>query len=302
VDTLNDRPPLVLDASAWRPNGEPFDFTVVANHLRSLIGIDDPADGARVRAKRRAQAEYLAALVQDRQAATPSARILVVGDFNAFEFSDGYVDSIGTIRGVPTGDAHVVLASPDLVDPDLVNLIDRLTPDQRYSYVYDGNAQAIDHALATMSMAAWVGRVAFGRSNADFPQVYRSDPSRPERLCDHDGLVTYVSLGTPRLSGRVSGTGPDGTIDIQITNSGASAFDVVIDQVGFRTLAGAGTVSLGAPLPIRLGDLGPGQTVILTLPLVLPPGVTRFSIAESGSLRDAGGRAYRFSMGQAVMR
>src|SRR5918912_1495680 len=29
------------------------------NHLRSLSGIDDPADGNRVRAKRRAQAEFL---------------------------------------------------------------------------------------------------------------------------------------------------------------------------------------------------------------------------------------------------
>ena len=32
---------------------------MIVNHLRSLSGVDDPADGDRVRTKRRAQAEYL---------------------------------------------------------------------------------------------------------------------------------------------------------------------------------------------------------------------------------------------------
>src|SRR6185369_17220520 len=92
-EILNDRPPLILDATISGPSGAPpFPITVIANHLRSLNGVDDPVDGPRVRAKRRAQAEFLANLVQARQAANPSLRMVVLGDFNAFEFNDGYVD------------------------------------------------------------------------------------------------------------------------------------------------------------------------------------------------------------------
>ena len=33
--------------------------------------------------------------------------------------------------------------------------------------------------------------------DADFPEIYRSDPNRPERLSDHDPLVAYFSLAGP---------------------------------------------------------------------------------------------------------
>jgi hypothetical protein len=112
-ELLNDRPPLVLRAVVQHPAGPAFPVTVIANHLRSLGGVDDPVEGARVRAKRQAQAESLARLVQARQAADPGERIAVLGDFNAFQFNDGYVDTIGTVRGTPTPPDHVVLASAD---------------------------------------------------------------------------------------------------------------------------------------------------------------------------------------------
>ena len=49
------------------PLGTPFPVTVIVNHLRSLSGIDG-TDGERIRAKRQAQAEFLAALIQAHQA------------------------------------------------------------------------------------------------------------------------------------------------------------------------------------------------------------------------------------------
>ncbi len=64
----------------------------------------------RVRAKRLAQAEFLANLIQARQAANPSERIVSVGDYNAFEVNDGYVDVIGSVKGTPTPADHVALA------------------------------------------------------------------------------------------------------------------------------------------------------------------------------------------------
>jgi len=56
-------------------------FPVIVNHLRSLIDVSATTTaGENPRSKRRAQAEFLANL----------------------KFNDGYVDVLGTVRGVPT--------------------------------------------------------------------------------------------------------------------------------------------------------------------------------------------------------
>ncbi|HLA78868.1 MAG TPA: endonuclease/exonuclease/phosphatase family protein [Vicinamibacteria bacterium] len=190
-ETLWDRPPLVLEATVNPVGGNPFPVTVIANHLRSLSGIDDPTDGPRVRAKRRAEAEYLADLIQDRQLANPGERILAVGDFNAFQVNDGYVDLIGTIKGTPTHPDNVVLASSDLVSPDLLGLTDGPSAEQ-YSFSFDGNAQQLDHILMTANATSQLTGFHFARVSSDFPESYRNDPLRPERLSDHDAPVAYL--------------------------------------------------------------------------------------------------------------
>jgi len=196
---LNDRPPLVVRAIVNSEAHPPYPVTVIVNHLRSLSGVDDPADGDRVRTKRRAQAEYLANLIQARQAADPTERIVSVGDYNAFQFNDGYVDVIGTIKGSPTPANQVVLASADLVDPNLLDLVDFVPAGERYSYSFDGNAQELDHVIVTTGSMNSLRPVdlQYGRMDADFPEIYRNDPNRPERLSDHDPLVAYFSLNSP---------------------------------------------------------------------------------------------------------
>src|SRR3546814_2422060 len=100
---LNDRPPLRLSATVNAANGAQYDITVIANHLRSLNDVNSAAPGSngwptagdRVRNKRAEQALFLANLVQARQSANPAERILLLGDFNAYEFSDGLAAEIG---------------------------------------------------------------------------------------------------------------------------------------------------------------------------------------------------------------
>lgn len=192
---LNDRPPLVLRATVTKSGSSTaLPITVIANHLRSLNGVDDPADGDRVRAKRRAQAEYLANLVQARLTADPKEHILLLGDFNAFSVNDGYVDLMGTIKGTPAPASQVVLGSTDLLNPDLTDLEETLPAAGRYSYSFDGNAQSLDHMLVTSTLLPRVQRFAIAHVDADFPESYRNDPNRPERLSDHDGEVAYISL------------------------------------------------------------------------------------------------------------
>jgi uncharacterized protein len=320
-EVLNDRPPLVLRATVPRPtSNEAFDLIVIVNHLRSLSALtstvpnpSNPANcvlgalctqGARVRAKRQAQAEYLARLVADLQAADPGARVLLVGDFNAFEASDGYVDVLGTVKGTPAAPEQVVVASPDLLDPDLVNLQVLLPPAERYSYVFDGNAQTLDHALANTALFPWVTRFAYGRSNADFPAVLYSDGSRPERLSDHDGSVAYLGIGAAQLVGRiVSDPGKARTrVDVEVSNQGGStAYDVVINQLSARALGGHGLVTVLTRRPVQLGTLAPGESRVVTVDLVVPPPVTRFSLTEVGAYTDPGGTLHNFSLVQNVV-
>ncbi len=197
LELLHDRPPLVLRARVFVPDDAGRLITVIVNHLRSLSGIDSAAGGARVRAKRAGQAEFLAALVSRRLDDDPGERILVVGDLNAHEFNDGYVDVIGTIRGAPVPRDQTVLATRDLLDPDLVSLIESVRADQRYSYIFDGTAEALDHMLVTINLLPSVTAFAHARGNADSPEVWRADAGRPERISDHDPALVYISVRQP---------------------------------------------------------------------------------------------------------
>jgi predicted extracellular nuclease len=193
---LNDRPPLVLTATASQPGSDTsLPFTMVVNHLRSLLSIDDPVDGPRVRAKREAQAEFLANLLQSHQAA--GENVISVCDCNSFEFSDGYVDVLGTILGHPVPADQVVLASPDLVDPDFTDLVTTLPHDQQYSYDFNGSHQVLDHVVVSQGLLAKLSRFAIARNDADFPEAFRNDPNRPERISDHDMPVAYFTLPEP---------------------------------------------------------------------------------------------------------
>ncbi|MBL8189385.1 MAG: HYR domain-containing protein [Acidobacteria bacterium] len=204
TETLHDRPPLRLDATVNFASGATFPVQVIVNHLRSLNGVDDSGPGsngwatagARVRAKRLAQVVDLANLVQTRQTNNPNERIVLVGDFNFFEVNDGFVDSMSTLLGAPVPDNQTVVPGDgvDLVTPDLALLLDSLL--QRYSFVFDGNAQSLDHAIinAALIAATSARRVEHARINADFPEVSRNGTTSVERLADHDPLVVYLKL------------------------------------------------------------------------------------------------------------
>ena len=193
---LNDRPPVMLRAAiAGRNANEPsFAFTAVINHLKSYSGFNDPKQMENVRLKKRLQSEFLANWVNARQKADPGERIVLMGDFNSYQFSDGVLDMIGTITGKPAAKDAVMMSSPDLVQKDLIDLVDVIANGQRYSFVFDGSAQALDHMLVTENMRGLVKAFGFARVNADFPDAYRNDAARPERFSDHDPAVAYFSL------------------------------------------------------------------------------------------------------------
>lgn len=192
---LNDRPPLMLRASVIdAKNKQPFEFTVVVNHLKSFLGYDDPKQMANVRLKKKMQAEFLARFVQERQKADARAKIILLGDFNAYQFNDGIVDVIGTIKGKPATIDEVLNPSGDLVEPDMINLVDLIAASERYSYRFDGNGQVLDHVIISQTLAGHVRGFGYARVNADFPESFRSDDARAERYSDHDAAVAYFNL------------------------------------------------------------------------------------------------------------
>lgn len=193
LELLHDRPPLVVRVRAtWPTPSRPI--AVVVAHMRSLIDIDHPTSGARVRLKRALQAESLARMIDRRQSIDAPEPIVVVGDLNAFEFSDGFVDVVGTVRGHPAPRDTVVQPTSDFVSPDFVNLGDTLDATERYSYVFDGVAQALDHVLVSPGLLPFVAGFAYIRGNADSPETFRSDVNRPERISDHDAALVYFRL------------------------------------------------------------------------------------------------------------
>ena len=169
-------------------------FTVIFNHLNWFVGYSDPNLLANVRFKKRLQAEFLARFIQERQKLDPAERIAVLGDFNAFQFNDGILDVIGTIKGNPVGKEEVLNPSEDLANPDLTDLVDVINEKDRYSYSYDGNAQVLDHILITNAFKNHINGFGYARVNADFPEVFRNDDNRVERYSDHDPAIAFFTF------------------------------------------------------------------------------------------------------------
>lgn len=128
----NSRKPLVAE---FKYRGRTFFF--IANHFNSKGG-DQPLMGRiqpPVRSsenQRREQALAVNAFAQSILNLDPSARMVTLGDFNDFEFSE----TLQTLKGTA-----------------LVNLMETLPEGERYSYVFEGNSQALDHILVSPTLA-----------------------------------------------------------------------------------------------------------------------------------------------------
>ncbi len=211
---LHDRPPFRLDA-VFSVGNQPF--SVIVNHTRSLSGINDCRPGAageRLCKKRLAQSESIAQFVQSFQTANPAIPLVVVGDHNAFQFSDGHVDVIGTIRGTarlaadPNPDSLLAPVA-DIVEPNMSNAVETLPAQERYSYFFGNALQLLDHAMLTSAaQTAFVG-ISYGRANVDAPLLFTrtsanvltygddvfnsglesANEASPLRVSDHDGFV-----------------------------------------------------------------------------------------------------------------
>ena len=163
---MNSRKPLV---GQFRFNGK--DVFVIANHFDSKGG-DQSADGRyqypqRVSEQQRAgQAAAVHGFVQSLLALDKSADVAVVGDLNDYQFSPALkILTTGTAAGT--------------APPILTDLITTLPVNQRYTYVYDGVSQVLDHILVTKAPADHALQYQVVHVNAEYA----------DQASDHDPQV-----------------------------------------------------------------------------------------------------------------
>ena len=139
--------------SAWESSRKPLavsyrfndsNVIVVNNHFNSKGG-DQPLFGSNqppllnTEPQRRMQAELVHNFVRNALAQDPEAKIVVAGDLNDFGFSP-------PLRILKNG--------IDGLQPALINLGEVLVPNptERYSFVFQGNSQELDHTLVTPAL------------------------------------------------------------------------------------------------------------------------------------------------------
>ena len=281
-----DRVPLILTATAKLPGSDTgVPVTVVVNHSKSLIEVDNSNEtnasdaGRRNQAKRHAGARETGLLLQSLN--TAGMHLVSVGDYNAFQFSDGYVDVMACIRGAAVGaqvfNPAASSALPCLTYPaasQLTNLTD-LNPAARYSLSFQGNRQALDHILLNANALTRKSLETTAYLNSDYPRTgaISNDSSRPERYSDHNPQMVYLTLplevtsttevlATPpqlnRQTGRFQSL-------LTVKNNGTSAIGAPIHvffhnlPVGIAVANATGTLN-GVPYVTVNAVVGAGQT------------------------------------------
>ncbi|HEY4687829.1 MAG TPA: lamin tail domain-containing protein [Anaerolineae bacterium] len=145
-------------------------IVVIANHFRSKRG-DDPLFGrvqppvAASEAQRIRQAQIVNGFVDSILALDPDASVIALGDLNDFPFSA----AVTTLAG----DA-------------LTNLITTLPAEERYTFIADGNAQALDHILVSPHVLEVPAGLDIVHTNAEF-----ASSNRPT---DHDPVLARFRL------------------------------------------------------------------------------------------------------------
>jgi predicted extracellular nuclease len=168
IDTKS-RPAL---AQTFVDNSNGARFTVVVNHLKSkgsdCVDVSDPdvGDGqGNCNLTRLAAAQALVDWLAVDPTGSGDADFLIMGDLNSYAKEDPVVAIEAGADGAP--------GTPD----DYTNLIAKYQGKFAYSYVFDGQFGYLDHALASVTLAAQVAGAGDWHINADEPDVLDYDTS-----------------------------------------------------------------------------------------------------------------------------
>jgi predicted extracellular nuclease len=251
-------------AGEFEYNGEKL--FVIANHFNSKGG-DDPLFGhlqpptLSSEVQRKQQAQIVNDFVDSILALDPAANIIAAGDFNDFQFSD----ALAILEG---GVLH--------------DMIDTLPANERYSYVFDGNSQTLDHILVSSNLldnASPAHDVV--HVNAEFadqasdhdPQVstFVFDAARPEVTINRaagqadpttDSPVNFTVVFSEPVTGFTDGdvalSGTAGATSAVVTGGGTTY------NVAVSGMTNDGTVIASVPADSATDAVGHGNNASTT--------------------------------------
>ena len=156
---ITSRPPLLVKVGI--KNSEVVLY-VLNNHFTSMSGGE-----AATEPRRTAQAAWNVTVMEDILAQEPDAFLSVMGDLNSFYASL----PVNTLR-----------------DAGLVHVFERLPAEERYTYIYEGVSQTLDHILLTPDLYALAKEVVVLHTNAEFP-IPAADDESPRHKSDHDPVI-----------------------------------------------------------------------------------------------------------------
>jgi len=161
---ITSRPPLMVKI---RAEGKDLVLYLLNNHFTSMSGGEEATEP-----RRNAQAAWNAEIANELLAEDPNAHLAVMGDLNS------YTDS---------------LPIQTLEESGLINLFDTLAPNERYTYIYQGNSQVLDHILVNDSLFNLLISLDVLHTNADYALPYSSDSSL-FHVSDHDPVIATFIL------------------------------------------------------------------------------------------------------------
>jgi predicted extracellular nuclease len=166
------------------------EVTIVGNHFKSKGGDDalfgvtwPPARSTEV--QRKAQAQVVRDFVNGILDADPGALVVVAGDLNDFQFGEpgeGADHPLAILEGGPG-------------EVPLTDLIMLEKAAERYTYVYDGNSQVLDHMLVSPALQDLLVATDILHFDASYPAALASDPTTPLNVSDHDPVEGRFVLG-----------------------------------------------------------------------------------------------------------
>ena len=237
--------------AAWNASRKPLageftfggqKFFLIANHFNSKGG-DQPLFGhfqpptRSSEVQRHQQAQIVNNFVDSILALDAKAKIIVLGDINDFEFS--------TTMSILKGNV-------------LHDLMDSLPQAERYSYVFEGNSQVLDHIVVSDDL--------FSNTPFEFDAVH-ANAEFFDQISDHDPSVSRFVIATP------------GTVTVNKSGHGGAAlagagFTLYVDAApigGTRgaedtTAAGGCTTSANGTCSITAVPLGTYWLVETTTP------------------------------------
>ncbi len=206
--------------------------------------------------QRTQQATIVANFVQSLTAIDPKANVVVLGDLNDYEYSP----------------ALTILKNAGLTD-----LIEGLPANERYTYVFEGNSQALDHIMVSNNLMM---------KAAPIYDIVHINSEFANQASDHDPEVVRLTLLPPGVevtgSVQISRSGLvlnratgvfSGTISIKNTSSATinGPINVLLRNLTAGvTLSNAAGTEGGVPFITGTGPIAPGATLTLPVTFINP--------------------------------